>query len=1518
MRSEQSKRLFELFSKLYTLSPEERISHLDQEVDLDLELRLKIEEMLTAHDTSGVESDEGSPAYLVNTESSSQALELPTLHSAVNIPTVVGPFRILRELGMGGMAIVYEAEQDHPKRRVALKMMREPWKTTEGDTNRDLLLSRFRLEADVLAKLDHPGIAKIFEAGHFENEQGRLPWFAMELVEGVHLKDYCAQQSLDLNQRVELLEKICISMSHAHKNGIVHRDLKPGNILVDESGQSKILDFGVARVADRNLQRSVMTVDGLLLGTLAYMSPEQITGNSEAIGSHSDVYSLGVIAYELLSGIHPIGEENRSFPDIHRVVTIIDPPRLGLVDSKLQGDIENIVQKAIDKEPHRRYPSALELAQDLRRFLDDLPVHAGPISKIHQVQKYYRRNKAMVVGTCLLLALLIGGGFLWMGVSGWLNQYKDQVSSEQRLSDRRQQVSDILAADILADQIEWLAAREKLNSIPTKDRDWEWRYIHSKISSVMNFKASNATSTYLDLSSDGKRLRSIDVYGREYLWDVDSGHLLSFFESKRLSHRNRAHDSHEKWIYSISKDKGVLQRRDLEKGQVQAQGDGLTFSNSELLIWRNQVFGITNQNVVVGLDLETLEKKSEYQLDESGRKSEAGITGFAIHKETGLLAISYSDKKLALWNLTEASEAPTYPQQIKSIEGLFVDSIQFSPDGSRLLTGADREGYQLLSVDPLQRIWRVSFDHKAEFDIHPGGQVFTCLVGDNKTLQSFDLKTGDSIGKPLTVDGGRIHDFEYDITGNSIFVGQYTRSYLLRVDTKSGKLINTQALYPNTGIGKVHTQSGRVITSNDQGYISLWKEATILRPKEKNFRTFATKLNQMVASNGGGRCYLGGLEGELITVDLLNLQTLQARSDQRGKTLAMALSPDGEFLARACSDYTVRLWETVTGSPIGPPLKFTTFPSTLAFSPNGKQLAIGYEDGNIEVWDLKKGSIKGEPTKLIGSPAKIEKLVFNPINNELLSLSDLNLIMFWDLTTGATKKVFPLRESCDAFAFDPKGKFFVVGGDFGNLTIYDYSTSIPRFQSLQLRAQVNAIDIDESGSRIAVALDSGSIVIIDSEFGLEVLKLKGHGQGVLDVSFVDKGKKIVSYGEDGTLRIWSSQSHDEEDRIDRQVQPKFEAIIKERFQTPKGEEVLLKKIATDLYQSKNIDSETKKRLHNYWLKKIQDSEAPKEYRISPWGISLTSFLQGQFQAGDEPYSKYVGIDLNTGQFIKDSASITQRPIHDKAPVPVPQSPFIDSVFLLKRDRGQGIHTGGLKYDFHQFDSNPELNGWISVVTEERPPINFGTHGKFYRGIRGKVSKGITFDLKAIRKAYGKDQVVYFSTILGEMFVDGKLNGAANLYIIFSNSNAVIETHFFYKASNEGAFVQRRIPEGATFLTLAGGAAANANHDRIAFAYPQITKEALVTENATDLKVAPTIMALPQGAQFPIYTIGKLKGGALDDLRVILDPHDVQYESSIPDNVRVDKNGVAHFDQKGMSQIKVSFEKFSAGVTFITN
>jgi tetratricopeptide (TPR) repeat protein len=333
--------------------------------------------------------------------------------------SAVRGYRIVREIGRGGMGVVYEAEQQSPRRRVALKVLGGPYADTQH-------IRMFRQEIQTLARLQHPTIATIHEAGQ---TQEQYHFFTMELVSGGPLTEYVRQAELSARGRLELFLKICDAVQYAHDNGVIHRDLKPSNIIVDQDGNPKILDFGLARIVDPDATlTATATRTGRIMGTLAYMSPEQARGNSDAIDPRSDVYSLGMILYELLADRLPYVFSKTLPHEALRLICEEPPTPPSKFDRRLRGDLETVVLKALEKERDRRYQSPAELADDIRRQLEGEPVVARRPSKLYVLGKKLSKHRVATRVVLATVLVIVVGSLL-----AWWAEHREMTAARQRV-----------------------------------------------------------------------------------------------------------------------------------------------------------------------------------------------------------------------------------------------------------------------------------------------------------------------------------------------------------------------------------------------------------------------------------------------------------------------------------------------------------------------------------------------------------------------------------------------------------------------------------------------------------------------------------------------------------------------------------------------------------------------------------------------------------------------------------------------------------------------------------------------------------------------------------------------------------------------------------------------------------------------------------------------------------------------------------------------------------------------------
>lgn len=453
MSREQFARVRELFHRAFGLSPDDRRSLLDHECAGSGDVRDAVQALLDSRELA-----EGK----YNPDSSEIMRRLLNSLAPTELPDQIGPYRVQRLIGQGGMGIVLLAEQSNPQREVALKILR----SGPGSEN---LQGRFGREVRVLGRLEHAGIARIYEAGSTLVSNHLVSYFAMEYVRGLRLTDYAIQLKLDTAARLELVAKIADAVQHAHTKGVIHRDLKPGNILVAEercptglasgstpgtrpgaAAQPKILDFGVARLLEPDSQQTALTEAGLLIGTVAYMSPEQLGGDNDAIDARADVYAMGVILYELLTGKLPHDIRGKPIAEAARIVRDEDPPPLGAGRSGVAGssdrDLEAIVAHAMEKDRDRRYQTASALADDIRRYLRHEPILARPATVVYQLTKFARRHRGFVLGTTAATLALVTGLAVSTVLYAREQRARTNADSNERLSAA---VQDYMIEDLL-------------------------------------------------------------------------------------------------------------------------------------------------------------------------------------------------------------------------------------------------------------------------------------------------------------------------------------------------------------------------------------------------------------------------------------------------------------------------------------------------------------------------------------------------------------------------------------------------------------------------------------------------------------------------------------------------------------------------------------------------------------------------------------------------------------------------------------------------------------------------------------------------------------------------------------------------------------------------------------------------------------------------------------------------------------------------------------------------------------
>ena len=478
------------------LPPEQWDGYVGEACGGDVELEQQVGHLLQVHREAGSFLDRPAAALGATGAFTSLPAEEVAVVSLRERPgTVIGPYKLLQQIGEGGMGTVFMAEQTHPvQRKVALKVIKA------GMDSRQVI-ARFEAERQALAMMDHVNIARVFDAG--ATESGR-PYFVMELVHGVPITKYCDDNHLTPRERLELFVPVCQAIQHAHQKGIIHRDIKPSNVMItlyDGKPVPKVIDFGVAKATEQKLtERTLFTQYGTMVGTLEYMSPEQAEMSALGVDTRSDIYSLGVLLYELLTGSTPLSHKRvreAAYGEILRMIKEEEPPRpstrlsdsgeaLASISAQrhmepakltklVRGELDWIVMKTLEKDRNRRYETANGFAADVQRYLNDEPVQACPPSAWYRLGKFARRNRPALIAAGLILTLLLAGLAMLAVSNVLITREKDQKeaarlrarTSEQEANTQRGRAERNLAdAAGVVDRMLTRVADEKLANVP--------------------------------------------------------------------------------------------------------------------------------------------------------------------------------------------------------------------------------------------------------------------------------------------------------------------------------------------------------------------------------------------------------------------------------------------------------------------------------------------------------------------------------------------------------------------------------------------------------------------------------------------------------------------------------------------------------------------------------------------------------------------------------------------------------------------------------------------------------------------------------------------------------------------------------------------------------------------------------------------------------------------------------------------------------------------------------------------
>jgi WD40 repeat protein/serine/threonine protein kinase len=978
---------------------------------------------------------------------------------AVGSGSQIGPYKLLSILGEGGFGMVYLAEQQHPiNRRVALKVIKPGMDTKQ-------VIARFETERQALAMVDHPHIARVFDAG--ATEEGR-PYFAMEYVKGIPITKYCDKYKLGTQERLRLFIPLCQAIQHAHHKGIIHRDIKPSNVLVmlrDEKPIPKIIDFGVAKALHQRLtEKTLFTEQGQFIGTPEYMSPEQAELTGLDVDTRTDIYSLGVLLYELITGCTPFDPEDlrsKGRAEMQRIICEQDPlkpsTKLTTLGDKMegiakhrsstaeqlrksvQGDLDWIVMKTLEKDRIRRYETANGLAMDLERHLNNEPVIARPPSKLYRFQKLVRRNKAVFVGVAVVAAVLVLGAI----VSSWQAILATQAKrAESRLREQAQAkelamrqlayASDFSLAQQALAMNDLGRARQLLADHQPRPgqvdlRGWEWRYLWQKCrSDALGELCRYPTSAYSVAYSPDGRLLAVagSDQGFVEIWDVPG--------RKRIA---------------------TLQPEDGSLVAFSPHGDLLaTGAGKQIRLWRTATWDLVSKLTPPG---------------------EVGVLKFSPDR-TRLASMS-TPGEVTVW---EVDQWAVFRRIRVRLVGTFIGALDFSPDGKALAIGDADQRLQVVDLASGNTNFDIPEAHSEGVTAvawSPSGSVIASGSGfSGGPIRLWDAASGKLLGELkehtswiceliFSKDGLRLYSASGDQTIRIWDVGQRRCLATLR---GSSHEVYGLALSPD----------GTTLASAcKDGVVAFW--SALPRPEEE--------LPRLIAL---------------------------------GKFAWPAFAPDSPVLAVPRAG-TVSMLNLATFEEIEPLTALgTSGVYMVAYSPDGTLLVSGSLSGKIRVWSCAERCLLRE---LDGHNDPIYGLYFRADGTRLLSVDVKGKAIWWDTRTWQAGQTFVV-EFAGGGAVSPDGRLLAIGDATGALRWLNAETGDLLATTAGPPHPAVRVAFSGDGSQVAGVSEYGTVALWDPSSFKLIAAFQGHMQGAQGVAFSPDGRRLATGG--GTdldaIKLW--------------------------------------------------------------------------------------------------------------------------------------------------------------------------------------------------------------------------------------------------------------------------------------------------------------------------------------------------------------------------------------------------------------